>query len=134
MYYLVQILPLDVNSSNKKTNLYIFSECTTNSDCGESEYCDRFKRLCLDVCPSFCGENTDCSAANHNPICECKPGKLLLLVLSFNRCRPTPKFPFYVRVPVVILDAIWEMGFYRLLLRIDCWYFCPSVMQYKKYY
>jgi len=51
-----------------------FEQCTINSDCPEDKYCDRFKRKCLSVCPGFCGDNTQCRYANHNPICSCKPG------------------------------------------------------------
>ena len=29
---------------------------------------------CVPVCPGFCGDNTVCNFANHNPICSCKPG------------------------------------------------------------
>ena len=26
------------------------------------------------MCPGFCGDNSLCQFANHNPICSCKPG------------------------------------------------------------
>ena len=28
---------------------------------------------CVDPCPGACGENADCYAYNHRPVCQCRP-------------------------------------------------------------
>ena len=46
-------------------------ECLVSSDCRSHLACDNQK--CVDPCPGACGENADCVAYNHRPVCQCKP-------------------------------------------------------------
>ena len=49
------------------------------------------------MCPGFCGDNTICNFANHNPICSCKPGfqgnadvGCSSIPIASNPCDPSP--------------------------------------------
>ena len=45
-------------------------ECSAHSDCPQHLACHNQK--CVDPCPGACGENADCYAYNHRPVCQCK--------------------------------------------------------------
>lgn len=47
-------------------------ECTVSSDCAPDKACMRSK--CADPCPGVCGQNAECRAVNHVPMCFCLPG------------------------------------------------------------
>lgn len=47
-------------------------ECIVSSECDLSQSC--MNRRCIDPCPGSCGENANCRAINHSPVCSCNPG------------------------------------------------------------
>lgn len=47
-------------------------ECVINSDCPSYQACIQSK--CRDPCPGACGQNAECTAINHLPSCNCRPG------------------------------------------------------------
>lgn len=47
-------------------------ECTLNTDCPQNRACIRNK--CVDPCPGVCGQNAQCIAYNHIPMCSCPSG------------------------------------------------------------
>lgn len=50
-------------------------ECSRDSDCSDSKYCDQQTRTCENPCVTkHCGTNTFCNATNHQGICHCIAG------------------------------------------------------------
>lgn len=48
-------------------------ECMVNSECKPHRAC--INQKCVNPCHSKpCGQNTECKAINHSPICSCQPG------------------------------------------------------------
>lgn len=47
-------------------------ECVMSSECPSNKAC--VNKKCINPCVQACGQNTDCSVINHNPICTCKSG------------------------------------------------------------
>ena len=47
-------------------------ECVSPSECPSDKTC--VNRKCVDPCPGVCGQNAQCRAINHNPVCDCLSG------------------------------------------------------------
>ena len=47
-------------------------ECVSPAECPSDKTC--VNRKCVDPCPGVCGQNAQCRAINHNPVCDCLPG------------------------------------------------------------
>ncbi|RZC36333.1 hypothetical protein BDFB_000151 [Asbolus verrucosus] len=60
-------------------------ECVLSMDCPKDKACIRNK--CKDPCPGTCGQNAECSVANHIPICTCTQG---YIGNAFVLCNPIP--------------------------------------------
>jgi hypothetical protein len=45
-------------------------ECVTHTECPSDKAC--FNEQCGDPCEGACGENADCYAFDHRPVCQCK--------------------------------------------------------------
>ena len=48
--------------------------CLGNSDCLATQACNQLDYQCYDVCRDACGAHAVCLAANHAPVCSCRPG------------------------------------------------------------
>lgn len=49
--------------------------CQYNEDCPPTKLCDRLNRRCINPCAvDSCGENADCTPANHGVECRCLNG------------------------------------------------------------
>ena len=51
-------------------NIFIFVECSTNSDCPDHLACNDDLDECIDICPN-CSANAHCEAKNHIAYCAC---------------------------------------------------------------
>lgn len=47
-------------------------ECVLSNDCSRNKACIRNR--CVDPCPGTCGQNAQCTVANHIPSCSCLEG------------------------------------------------------------
>ncbi|KAI4480699.1 hypothetical protein M0802_014155, partial [Mischocyttarus mexicanus] len=63
-------------------------ECVMSSECPSNKAC--VNKKCINPCDQACGQNTDCSVINHNPICTCKSG---LTGDPLTRCFPNLPSP-----------------------------------------
>lgn len=58
-------------------------ECIDDTECRGHQTCK--DGTCIDACIGVCGQNAECKALNHVPVCSCPPG---FTGDAFTFCRP----------------------------------------------